>query len=844
MSCPISTMNYQQVHQALDRQFRCLEEKYRRTMEEHLRAIEKKHCLEMKQDQLMKACHSQNKGIQDRSKEDQDLRCRETQEQEQIMTDQYREYRKNQYLAMEEEYKCLKQKQGQALEEQCKQNRELGDQSLKDKYCLYKQLRERCSEEQFKRDLEKLHCIKEGLCQEGKEVKSRSRPEQLQYRIETQDPCLLFKRQTQDTPCQHHKEPHSQPCWCQRQSGDTETPQRAEGHLGYYADDESSCESRAPESDATKKSCLKTCPSLSSISTLKVAPNTPRSSINTFKSSVCAPQLYGSTTRSSFNVSRPSVCSSEASDIQSPNKCSNWFTSFIIDQMPHIYQKLQSSDMPQMCDEHHLKEFIVFLQDQNILESLQDEAEKAVSGLVHGSMSRDMAMSRIDTAKDSSCLGKSSQLCSRTSHSTYAKPRGISSFSANSGICGSHSCSAVNSLDMEVIRSSSSIDGSLCSQEDQPPEGFWEEAPLQDSTLPTCRKADLPPWHAKSRLSVSDVSCDSAQKPCMSSSEKSEMTWGSYNVPELLFIGSVSSTTIDHTEISSSSSSVATSCTNIGHTHTEIPDRHICSTSGRYTQFLDFLDDKKVFCTLQGVVDKAINLLLKTNRKEKNSSMVTVDSTDLPLSDPKVTSVNSIEVPITQIYNAQFRPPESGLQLPEVVGPVTPQPPGPNTPQLPGPNTPQVPSQTQPPQDSTQISGAQPSAQVPQPQPMSQITEPALPDAGTASIRSSQPSAVTTEPQQSANETSAFMSPTPTTLSTTTAEMERTSTVKSIKTSSTVRTKYSGSSRVTSTSKTKQSTSKTKDKARQKKLSNPSVQKSKASGLKVAVSQNERSKKG
>ncbi|XP_078524003.1 uncharacterized protein LOC144792711 isoform X2 [Lissotriton helveticus] len=831
MSCPISTMNYQQVHQALDKQFRCLEEKYRRTMEEHLRAIEKKHCLEMKQDQLLRACHSQNKDTQDRSEEDQDLKCRETQEQEQIMTDQYREYRKNQYMAMEEEYKCLKQKQGQALEEQRKQNRELGDQALKEKYCLYKQLRERCSEEQFKGDLEKLRCIKEGLCQEGKMVKSRSRPEQLQYRIETQDPCLLFKRKTQDTPCQHRKEPHAPPCWCQRQSVDTETPLRAEGHLGYYADDESSCESRAPDSDATKKSCLKTCPSLSSISTFqKVAPNTPRSSINTLKSSVCAHQLHGSTAGSSFNVSRPSVCSSEASDIQSPNKCSNWFTSFIIDQMPHIYQKLRSSDMPQMCDEHHLKEFIVFLQDQNILDSLQDEAEKAVSGLVHGSMSRDMAMSRIDTAKDSSCLGKSSQLCSRTSRSTYSKPQGISSFSANSGICGSHSCSAVNSLDMEVIRSSSSIDGSLCSQEDKPPEGFWEEAPLQDSTLPTCRKADLPPWHAKSRLTVSDVSCDSAQKSCMSSSEKSEMTWGSYNMPELLFIGSVSSTTNDQTEMSSSSSSVATNCTNIGRTHPVIPDRHICSTSGRYTQFLDFLDDKKVFCTLQGVVDKAINLLLKTNGKEKISSMVTVDSTDLPVSDPKVISVNSIEVPITQIYNAELRPPESGQKVPEVAGPVTPQPPGPNPPQLPL-------------QESTQISEAQSPAQIPQPQPMSQITDPALPDPETASTRSSQPSAVTTEPQQSANETSAFMSPTPTTLSTTTAEMEQTSTAKSIKTS-TVRTKPSGSSRVTSTSKTKQSTSKTKDKARQKKLSNPSVQKSKSSGLKVAVSQNERSKKG
>ncbi|KAJ1093824.1 hypothetical protein NDU88_006915 [Pleurodeles waltl] len=250
MSCPIRTMNYQQVHQALDRQFRCLEEKYRRTMEEHLRAIEKKHCLEMKQDQLLKECHSQYKGIQDRSKEDQFLKCQETQEQEQILNDHYQEYRKSQYLAMEEEYKRLKQKQGQVLEKQCRQNRELGDQALKEKYCLYKQLRERCSEEQFKRDLEKLHSIKE-----GRVVKSRSRPEQLQYRVEIQDPCLLFKGRTQETPCPHRKEPHAQPCWCQRQSGDTETypPQRAEGHLGYCADDESSCESKGGRGDAAAR---------------------------------------------------------------------------------------------------------------------------------------------------------------------------------------------------------------------------------------------------------------------------------------------------------------------------------------------------------------------------------------------------------------------------------------------------------------------------------------------------------------------------------------------------------------------------------------------------------------
>ncbi|XP_069476075.1 serine-rich adhesin for platelets-like isoform X2 [Ambystoma mexicanum] len=699
-------MDYAQLDRDLDSHYRYLEEKYRHTMEEHLRAIEEKHCLEMKQNQLTGDQRSKSKRPQDRSKEGLDPRAQDIQEQDLILTDYYRQHRHSHSLAVEEQHK--RQKQDRTLEEQGRRNKELGDRVLEERYRRYtKQEWDRTNDAQFKKDREDLHRIKEGLGQRDREVANWPRMEQLQYRVETlaQDPSPHLKGRGQ--PKARQTVTHSSEAYLQAQPGhnqqmneqqvrgtEAQSPQCAEGHLGYYADDESSSESRTSESVPTRQSSLKmSLHTLSSGSTPRPggAPNTPQSSINMIRSYGTTPQSSvnmirspSSTPRSSVKTSQSSVRSSTISDInqdvvkaESQTEQTNWLKSFIINQIPYIFNQLHSSDMPPISNEQHLKEFMAFLQEQNVLESLQNVAEKAVAKLTQKSSFREIGMAMIDTKTNyTGTLGLRSQSRNTGPRSTSSGIKDRSSISSDSDTSSSQSHSPTTSLDREVSKSSSSIERYDSNVEDQPPRGFWEETPLKDTILPQSRKEYLAPWQAKSPICQTDS--DTTQKSHLSSSEKSAMTWESYHLPELLFLGSVSSTTDLPVEKSSSPASFATSSAKTDRMNTSSPESHLLSSSGRYMQFLDFLEEKKVFSALQDVVDKAIQLLVKSDGKEINlSKLLASDPGLMPESfqviDPtekvlEVTDGKIIEPPITQIYKAEIQPPGSGEQLPQAVG--------------------------------------------------------------------------------------------------------------------------------------------------------------------------------
>ncbi|XP_075425345.1 uncharacterized protein LOC142465231 [Ascaphus truei] len=294
-------------------------------------------------------------------------------------------------------------------------------------------------------------------------------------------------------------------------------------------------------------------------------------------------------------------------------KDNNWFVPYIASQLPGMFKQFSSAEFANAPSEQQFADFLKFLDENDILESLQGVAEKAVHKLFNPH--RCETGGALGTSCDSSCITcTESEVLIATSLQ----------LSGQTSVSGFQSYAVTPAHEQDLTDSSPE---SATFKKAHPGYSFKGRSALSGSEkkqkIPSLKDLD---FLVRKKLSFPSNASDSMKKSdwesALSPSSMHEKASSSPSLPDPLLRGAgrgVSGIQKKSSICSSLFASQGESEFLASVSQPTSPHTHISSSSDRYNHLFDFLEEKKVFAALHKVVDKAVYQLMMPHSMERSS---------------------------------------------------------------------------------------------------------------------------------------------------------------------------------------------------------------------------------